>query len=471
MKKFLDKLKEKFKGKLKDKNKLPVLPNEESEQHKHLEETEFNLNPDLLQTENPIQEVTASHEDSPPLPPSSEKSHDRTQEIRIDPAQLQALSENIEDEDETDSTFQTMAIPKLEKEKWYRQFINKAWAGVAPFRLKVTQKFQVWQKKRVADGQAVLSWDKIFTDLFGKEQRQQIHHFFIIASIATCAYGMGKLTSYLIKGVEERIKPVALGNQQYKPVAYPIAAIKSANLFNTQIDKNQGIETQQKNNNNNFATKVCSEASKGTTLPLELTNTIVLQDTVKSVASVAIRGDRDIINVREGEKIKGMAEVGRINRLNLIIKNLSSGECEFIESKELQVQDQKFNIVGEHEGRKLIQSANSKDIQNEGNKFKIKKDFRDKMLENISEVLTQARAIQIKNSDGSLAFKMTEIIPGSIYSQLNIKDEDIISKINGKEISTLNDIMSMFGSIKTIDQLSITVMRDGTEIEMDYKFE
>jgi hypothetical protein len=31
--------------------------------------------------------------------------------------------------------------------------------------------------------------------------------------------------------------------------------------------------------------------------------------------------------------------------------------------------------------------------------------------------------------------------------------------------------MTMFGSIKGIDQLSITVMREGTEVEMEYRFE
>jgi C-terminal processing protease CtpA/Prc len=32
---------------------------------------------------------------------------------------------------------------------------------------------------------------------------------------------------------------------------------------------------------------------------------------------------------------------------------------------------------------------------------------------------------------GSMAFKMTEIVAGSIYSQLNIQDGDIIEGING----------------------------------------
>ena len=59
------------------------------------------------------------------------------------------------------------------------------------------------------------------------------------------------------------------------------------------------------------------------------------------------------------------------------------------------------------------------------------------MLGNISSVLTQARAIPITNGDGTISFKVTEIVPGSIYSQLNIQENDIITGINGKKLTQL----------------------------------
>ena len=64
--------------------------------------------------------------------------------------------------------------------------------------------------------------------------------------------------------------------------------------------------------------------------------------------------------------------------------------------------------------KKLIQDTKKNGISNTGNQFKIKKEVRARMLENISEVLTQARAVQIKNPDGSLAFRMQEVVAGSI---------------------------------------------------------
>ncbi|MBT5093448.1 MAG: PDZ domain-containing protein [Halobacteriovoraceae bacterium] len=93
------------------------------------------------------------------------------------------------------------------------------------------------------------------------------------------------------------------------------------------------------------------------------------------------------------------------------------------------------------------------------------------MLGNINEILTQARAIQIKNPDGSLSFKMVEVVPGSLYSKLNIQDGDIITGINGKKIKNLNEIMALFGKIRSIDHFELSVKRNGIESSMDYDFE
>ena len=72
------------------------------------------------------------------------------------------------------------------------------------------------------------------------------------------------------------------------------------------------------------------------------------------------------------------------------------------------------------------------------------------MLGNISSILTQARAIPITNGDGSLSFKITEIVPGSIYSQLNIKENDIITGINGKSVSSINEVTSLLGKVRDL---------------------
>jgi type II secretory pathway component PulC len=110
-----------------------------------------------------------------------------------------------------------------------------------------------------------------------------------------------------------------------------------------------------------------------------------------------------------------------------------------------------------------------KGIENQGNKYIISKELLDEKLKDIAGVLSEARAVKIQNPDGTLSFKMTEIEAGGIFSYLGIQNEDIITSINGKPITDLNEIMALFGRIKNIDQLQLGVRRDGEDNQMDYQ--
>ena len=65
---------------------------------------------------------------------------------------------------------------------------------------------------------------------------------------------------------------------------------------------------------------------------------------------------------------------------------------------------------------------------------------------------------------------MVDVVPGSIYSQLDITNGDVISEINGKKIENINEILTLFGKIKDIDNLSLTILKDGQKQEKDYEF-
>jgi type II secretory pathway component PulC len=177
------------------------------------------------------------------------------------------------------------------------------------------------------------------------------------------------------------------------------------------------------------------------------------------------------MNVREGERLEEMAEVSKIDRMKLILKNLQTGDCEYAASEiEGESIMPKLNIISPKAGKSLFKSMNP-NIRNVGNTFKIKRAFRDSMINNMSDVLTQAKAVQITNPDGSLCFKMTEIVAGSLYSQLNIQENDIICNINGKKIENLNDLMSLLGRIKEVDQFQIGLKRSGMNENLEYGFE
>lgn len=315
-----------------------------------------------------------------------------------------------------------------------------------------------------------LSWNDFVLRLFSPYTRGKVHSLFIILLVITVTYMVGKNMALFFNKPQPVAKtslPLQLPQEKANTTIQDINKITSTNLFNAkQSDKSAGSDIKKDVNS-----IICLDAEKATNLEIKLLDTIVLQDSVKSVASVQIRGSSELTNVREGERLDEMAEVSKIGRLKVILKNLETGDCEYaMTDAEPEQAMPDLKILSPKAGRALFKSLNP-NIKNVGNTFKIKRTFRDSMINNMSDVLTQAKAVQITNPDGSLCFKMTEVVPGSLYTQLNIQDNDIICNINGKKIDNLNELMGLLGRMKEIDQFQIGLKRNGMNENLEYGFE
>lgn len=315
-------------------------------------------------------------------------------------------------------------------------------------------------------GLSELTPDQVIPFVIGSQNQRFIHKTFLIFLSFSVFYVFGKLTGIILSGQNKAEKTLSsTSNAPTYSSRSDIMAIKNNNIFNIRENEFEEIKT---NTPKEPEVKVCIEANRKTSLPIKLVNSIVLQDSVKSIVSVSQRGKTE--NYREGERIGSVAEIGRIDSAKIIFKNLQSGQCEYVESSEKPESKVTKADLGVRPPKKVSAPIKTDEIEAEGNKFAIKKSLRDKLLSNIGDVLTQARAIQIKNPDGSLAFKMTEIVPGSIFSNLNIQDGDIVTGINGKKIENVNELMSMFGKLKENDSYELTVKRNGTETNLNYNF-
>ncbi len=314
-------------------------------------------------------------------------------------------------------------------------------------------------------------WTNLVIRFFSPYNRHRIHAFFLIVLFGTLTYLTGKagaLLLGLIKMPETRTAAVIQTNIEVKNTSSEdISKVSSNNLFRI---KNTEQEEKTKTVID-IDSIVCLTADKPSSVSMKLMDTVVLQDSVKSVASVQHRGSQELLNVREGERIDQAVEVSKINRLNVVLKNLQTGACEYIGNME----DEKplapnMKIFSPSKGKPLLNTSNP-EIKSNGNNFKITKNYRNKMLANINQILTEAKAIQITNPDGTLCYKMTEVVAGSLYTQLNIQENDIICQINGKKIENLNELMTLLGRLKEIDQFQLGVKRNGMNENLEYNFE
>lgn len=304
------------------------------------------------------------------------------------------------------------------------------------------------------------SWASLPDKLLAKESLTGHHRTFLLALLLVTTYSIGKITAIVLRGRPQFDSPsVAISDSRVEFFDFnTLNKVKSADPFKTTSAQGKPAIADTK----------CDDGDGPTNLPLKLVNTVVLQDSVKSIASVQIRSGRDLKEVREGDSLEGLAKIFHITRLQLVIKNLETGACEFLTSDKAREKGTPIGIMPKAKGEAFKAQQKIKGIDNVGNKYSISKELLNDKLKDINQVLTQARAIKIQNPDGSLAFKITEIEPGGIFAYLGIQNDDIITSIDGRPISDLNEVMGLFGRLKNIDKLKLGVRREGEESELDY---
>ncbi len=306
--------------------------------------------------------------------------------------------------------------------------------------------------------------NKAIEKILSRSSREPIHQFGLVLIICSITFTVAKISALVARGTPSLDQSQDFGINipvENEFNAGTLAQVKSINIFRT----NTGLGGKK----NVVADKKCDEAQQKSSLPIKLLNTIVLQDTVKSIASVQIRGERELQEFRVGDQISTFAKIFKISRLEILVKNLESGMCESITSDlKNAMSSSPLSVMTPAQSREFKSNKKLPGIENNGNKFAISKTLLDDKLKDIAAVLTQAKAVKIQNPDGSLSFKMTELDPQGIFPYLGIQDQDIITSINGKPIYDMNEVMLLFGRIKGLDNLSLGIKRDGSESVQDY---
>ena len=316
-----------------------------------------------------------------------------------------------------------------------------------------------------------INWANIPLQFFNKNNRSKYHRYFQVSLIIICVYGGATLTGNLFpnqKDYKSLSKRKVLNFDDSNSFTQSeLNDIKNANLFRTEkvqkvVDPNGGKTKVEKG--------LCKTATRKSRANIKLINTIVLQDSVKSIASVQMRSSNKLVSIREGEKHQGV-RIDTIQRLKLVVRNMSTQECETIENSKFKdsAGRNKISVLTPSASKKYKKTLKKIDgIENDGNNFKIDREFLKSKLSNINSILTQARGIQINNPDGTISFKIVDIEPGGIFAYLGMEDGDIISGINGEPITELNAVMNIFGRISSLSSLNLTLKRNGEETTQNY---
>lgn len=114
-------------------------------------------------------------------------------------------------------------------------------------------------------------------------------------------------------------------------------------------------------------------------------------------------------------------------------------------------------------------STDDADIRKVGEgKFEVGQGEVDKALNNLAELSTQARIVPAFEGGKTVGFKLFSIRPGSLYSKIGLQNGDVITRINGYEMSSPEKGLEIYGKLKDAKQVTVDLKRRGKPQTLDY---
>lgn len=252
--------------------------------------------------------------------------------------------------------------------------------------------------------------------------------------------------------------------------------IKSVEFFN---NSNDTIEYTKYDFNNAFVLKDQQKTILDTPIPIKnqylLNENINLQaiyilDENDSFAVITERSNNNTITISKGENFKGYKLSAIYPKYVLFEKNGKFYKLNMQKDKNNDSIDKVVNVpqfTDKHEINTIDQAPQI--IQKNINSFILKKN---EVLSYSKDLKRIWNDIGIKTSrkDGKIiGFKVYKIKKDSVFEELGLKKEDILTQANGVVLNNYQNAFKIYNMMNKTDILKLSILRDGKEMEIEYE--
>ena len=88
--------------------------------------------------------------------------------------------------------------------------------------------------------------------------------------------------------------------------------------------------------------------------------------------------------------------------------------------------------------------------------------------ENMGQVLTQARALPYLEQGKTVGFRISEIVPGSIYEKIGLVNGDVVQRVNSQDVDDPGKFFQLYQGLKDEKRISIDLLRNGQRQSLNY---
>lgn len=199
-----------------------------------------------------------------------------------------------------------------------------------------------------------------------------------------------------------------------------------------------------------------------TSLPFNLVGVVVLRDELRSIGTIEDKSAQTVYPVRATDEIPQKAKILSVLPDRVIFVNLQNNRREFIDLPEENVANPRVNV-----GRPRTSGGGVE--RTSPTQFNVSRTEIDKALQNLSQVLTQARAVPNFENGVPNGFKLFQIVPGSIFDKLGFQNGDVITGYNGQAVNDPGKAMELLGELKSANAVELSIKRDGRTMSNNYE--
>jgi general secretion pathway protein C len=159
------------------------------------------------------------------------------------------------------------------------------------------------------------------------------------------------------------------------------------------------------------------------------------------------------------------AQIARIRRNEVQLAYAGGSE-----TLRIQLEEEKTALPPPPPAGNPNPAADAKGIRQLGsNKWVLDRNEVAHHLDNLNQLMTQARVVPNFSDGKPDGFRMFAIVPDSFYDQIGLKNGDILERVNGIEIKDPESFLSVFQRLKDENNINVDVIRNAQKETMSYE--
>jgi len=217
---------------------------------------------------------------------------------------------------------------------------------------------------------------------------------------------------------------------------------------------------------------IAAENIQQTQLNLTLKGILANESSGNQFALIA-RGSQTEEVYRVGDTIEG-AEILQIESRRVLIRRNGVTEALNLEVKAGQTRNTPVTTApvtmpGLNRGASLGGNGDLSGISRiSDNQRVVTQDTLRQQLQNLPQLLTQAKAVPHMENGQATGFRVTEIQPDSVFQQLGLEREDVIRAVNGSPVRSVDDAIKAYGNLKTAKSFQLDLLRRGQPVTINF---